>query len=168
MGATATVKAPRAGATKGKEGAKAERPAKGRTTSQEDTSGGRARRAEAVGKRNRALGRKGEDAAARYLEQRGYQIVARNWTCVAGEADIVARDEDWLVFVEVKTRRNTDKGFPSEAVNEKKRERYERIALAWAASHSDADVPVRFDVVSIVVIGKDKAMIRHHMNAFTR
>ena len=131
-------------------------------------SAGKTRTADSAGKRNKALGRKGEDAAARYLEQRGYDIVARNWKCVAGEADIVARDEDWLVFVEVKTRRNTDKGFPSEAVDERKRSRYERIALAWAASHSDTDVPVRFDVVSIVVVGKDKAVIRHHMNAFTR
>ena len=129
---------------------------------------GKTRTADSAGKRNKALGRKGEDAAARYLEQRGYDIVARNWKCVAGEADIVARDEDWLVFIEVKTRRNTDKGFPSEAVDERKRSCYERIALAWAASHSDTDVPVRFDVVSIVVVGKDKAVIRHHMNAFTR
>ena len=50
----------------------------------------------------------------------------------------------------------------------RKREKYERIALAYAAEYSGTEVPVRFDVVSIVVIGNGKAMIRHHMNAFTR
>lgn len=120
------------------------------------------------GDRNRNLGRKGEEAAARYLEQRGYEVLERNWTCFAGEADIIARDEEWLVFVEVKTRRNTDKGFPSDAVDARKREKYEKIALAYAAEYSGTEVPVRFDVVSIVVIGNGKAMIRHHMNAFTR
>lgn len=120
------------------------------------------------GDRNRNLGRKGEEAAARYLEQRGYEVLERNWTCFAGEADIIARDEEWLVFVEVKTRRNTDKGFPSDAVDARKREKYERIALAYAAEYSGTEVPVRFDVVSIVVVGNGKAMIRHHMNAFTR
>lgn len=120
------------------------------------------------GDKNKNLGRKGEEAAARYLEQRGYEILERNWTCFAGEADIIARDEEWLVFVEVKTRRNTDKGFPSDAVDARKREKYEKIALAYAATYSGTEVPVRFDVVSIVVIGNGKAMIRHHMNAFTR
>ena len=118
--------------------------------------------------KSKELGRKGEDAAARYLIRRGYDILERNWTCFAGEADIIAKDEDWLVFVEVKTRRSTERGFPSEAVDERKRERYERIALAYAQDHASADMPVRFDIVSIVVISKDKAMIRHHMNAFTR
>lgn len=129
---------------------------------------GSAQEKQPAGRRNKDLGRKGEDAAARYLVQRGYEILERNWTCFAGEADIIARDEEWLVFVEVKTRKNTDKGFPSEAVNERKREKYERIALAYASEYSETEIPVRFDVVSIVVIGKDKAMIRHHMNAFTR
>ena len=118
--------------------------------------------------RSKELGRKGEEAAARYLMRRGYDILARNWTCFAGEADIIAKDEDWLVFVEVKTRRNVDRGFPSEAVDAKKRERYERIALAYAQEHAQSEMPVRFDIVSIVAIGDDKAMIRHHINAFTR
>lgn len=120
------------------------------------------------GIRNQELGRKGEDAAERYLAHRGYEILERNWTCFAGEADIIARDGNCLVFVEVKTRKNTDKGFPSEAVNAKKRERYEKIALAYASSYPEAGMQVRFDVISIVVIAKDKAMIRHHLNAFTR
>lgn len=117
--------------------------------------------------RGRDLGRKGEEAAAKYLAYRGYDILERNWSCFAGEADIIARDGQWLVFVEVKTRRNTDRGFPSEAVDRRKRQRYEKIALAYAQQFDATDVPVRFDVVSIVVIAKDKAMIRHQLNAFS-
>lgn len=130
--------------------------------------GAKASCSDTQGRRNKELGRKGEEAAARYLHQRGYEILERNWECFAGEADIIAKDEDTLVFVEVKTRRGTGRGFPSEAVDSRKRERYECIALAYAQGFPDTDVRVRFDVVSIVVIGKDKAMIRHDMNAFAR
>ncbi|WP_251179317.1 YraN family protein [Adlercreutzia agrestimuris] len=118
------------------------------------------------GKRNKALGKRGEDAAARFLERRGYEIVARNWTCYAGEADIIARDDDAVVFIEVKTRRNCDKGMPSEAVTREKRERYERIALEYLKDCVISDAPVRFDIVSIVVISDDRALVRHHINAF--
>lgn len=120
------------------------------------------------GNRNQELGKKGEDAAERYLVHRGYEILERNWTCFAGEADIIAKDDRCLVFVEVKTRKSTERGFPSEAVNAKKRDRYEKIALAYASEYGGSDMQVRFDVISIVVISKDKAMIKHHLNAFTR
>ena len=119
-----------------------------------------------IGKRNAELGRRGEDAAARFLDRRGYEIVARNWTCAAGEADIVARDGETVVFVEVKTRSSCDKGMPSEAVDAAKRERYERIAALFLQGLDVVDVPVRFDIVSIVVIAPDRAMIRHHIDAF--
>ena len=123
--------------------------------------------AEAIGCRNRELGRRGEDAAARFLDRRGYDIVERNWTCAAGEADIIARDGDALVFVEVKTRSNTEKGLPSEAVDAGKRRRYERIAALFLVDYDVVDVPVRFDVVSIVVVPPDRAFIRHHIGAFS-
>lgn len=118
------------------------------------------------GKKSRDLGRRGEDAAARFLYQRGYDIVERNWVCEAGEADIIARDEESLVFVEVKTRSDCEKGFPAEAVTPAKRDRYERIALSYLRNCEAVDIPVRFDVISIVVISSDRALIRHHINAF--
>ena len=123
--------------------------------------------AEAIGCRNRELGRRGEDAAARFLDRRGYDIVERNRTCAAGEADIIARDGEALVFVEVKTRSNTEKGLPSEAVDAGKRRRYERIAALFLVDYDVVDVPVRFDVVSIVVVPPDRAFIRHHIGAFS-
>ena len=123
-------------------------------------------RAKSKGERNADLGRRGEDAAARFLDRHGYEIVERNWTCAAGEADIIVRDGDAVVFVEVKTRSSCECGFPSEAVNAEKRERYERIAALFLQGYDVVDVPVRFDIVSIVVLESDRAMIRHHINAF--
>ena len=71
------------------------------------------------------------------------------------------------MFVEVKTRSNTEKGLPSEAVDAGKRRRYERIAALFLQGFDVVDVPVRFDIVSIVAISPDRAMIRHHINAFS-
>ena len=112
------------------------------------------------------LGRKGEEAAVRFLVRRGYDIVERNWTCIAGEADIIALDGDTVVFVEVKTRTSAANGLPGEAVTKEKRARYEKIACLYL-EHSDiTDVSVRFDVVAINIIGTDRAFIRHHIDAF--
>lgn len=119
------------------------------------------------GTRNKELGRRGEEAAARYLVNRGYDILERNWSCLAGEADIIARDGSALVFVEVKTRSSVEKGFPAEAVGAAKRDKYERIALAYLTTCDYVDIPVRFDVVSIVVMAPDRAFIRHHIGAFS-
>ena len=121
----------------------------------------------AKGRRNRELGARGEEAAARFLRRNGYHILERNWSCFAGEADIIAIDEEALIFVEVKTRSNTEKGLPSKAVDAGKRRRYERIAALFLVDYDVVDVPVRFDVVSIVVVPPDRAFIRHHIGAFS-
>lgn len=112
------------------------------------------------------LGRRGEEAAAKFLERRGFAIVQRNWSCFAGEVDIIALQDDTLCFVEVKTRSNVQKGFPSEAVDERKRDRYERIAACYLKEHAYEDLRVRFDVIGILVLGRDRAFLRHHVNAF--
>lgn len=115
---------------------------------------------------NLEFGKRGENAAARYLKGRGYEILDRNWTCPAGEADIVAEDAGTLVFIEVKTRSNIDKGFPAEAVDARKRSRYEKIA-AWYLKESElVDIPVRFDIVALLVVAEDRALLRHYCNAF--
>lgn len=112
------------------------------------------------------LGKRGEEAAACFLERRGYEILDRNWKCIAGEADIVALQDDTLCFIEVKTRKDAQKGFPSEAVDMRKRSRYERIAACYLKDHDYADVRVRFDVIAILVLGEGRAFLRHHLNAF--
>ncbi len=119
-----------------------------------------------IGKRNKELGRCGEEAATRFLIRHGYEIVERNWKCRAGEADIIVRDGETVVFVEVKTRSSLDRGMPAEAVDARKRSHYERIAAYFLKDYDAVDVPVRFDIISIVVIGPDRAMIRHHIDAF--
>ena len=115
---------------------------------------------------NRELAQRGENAAARYLQWMGYEIEAMNWRCKAGEADIVARDGDCVVFVEVKTRSNIDKGFPEEAVTPEKRSRYERIAALFLRRYPADDLAVRFDVIGILVLDEEKMLIKHHVNAF--
>ncbi|MEF2657397.1 MAG: YraN family protein, partial [Eggerthellaceae bacterium] len=94
------------------------------------------------------------------------EILDRNWKCIAGEADIVALQDDTLCFIEVKTRKDAQKGFPSEAVDMRKRSRYERIAACYLKDHDYADVRVRFDVIAILVLGEGRAFLRHHLNAF--
>lgn len=115
---------------------------------------------------NEELGERGEEAAVRYLESRDYEIIERNWTCRFGEADIIARDGNSLVFVEVKTRSNIDHGFPEEAVNAAKRSKYEKIAALYSRDYDVADIPLRFDVIAILVTARDRALLRHHVNAF--
>lgn len=116
--------------------------------------------------RDLPLGKRGELAAVRCLSRKGYEILETNWTCVAGEADIVALEEDTLCFVEVKTRSNVEKGFPAEAVDAKKRDRYERIAACYLATYENCDIRVRFDVISILVLSENRAFLRFHKNAF--
>ena len=117
-------------------------------------------------KHNKVLGRRGEEAAARYLELKGYEILERNWACPMGEADIIARDGCTVVLVEVKTRTSIDKGLPSEAVSPQKRARYEKIACWYLSDYEYVDVPVRFDVIALLVSAPDRALMRHYVNAF--
>lgn len=115
---------------------------------------------------NIEMGRCGETAAAHYLERSGYEILERNWECQFGEADIIARDGCTLVFVEVKTRSGIAKGFPSEAVDAEKRARYEKIAAMYLKTYHYVDIPVRFDVIALMVLAEDRAFMKHYVNAY--
>ena len=135
--------------------------------SEAERSDAMAKEKKSIGVKNKELGRRGEAAAARYLEHLGYEVLDMNWQCPAGEADIVARDADSIVFCEVKTRSSIEKGFPSEAVNEEKRARYEKIALWYLRDCSLTDMRVRFDVIALVAVADDRALIKHYVNAFS-
>lgn len=113
------------------------------------------------------LGRMGECAARIFLERKGYEILETNWTCFAGEADIIALDEDVLCFVEVKTRRDPSKGFPSETITKKKRQRYEKIAACYLADYGGGDIQVRFDFIGIMALGCDRVFLKMIKNAFS-
>jgi len=112
------------------------------------------------------LGERGEDAAVAYLERVGMTVVERNWRCSSGEIDVIALDGDVVVLCEVKTRRTTSKGSPDEAVTPAKQRRYARLAAAYIQHAGLVDPSVRFDVVSILVIAEDRALLRHHRAAF--
>jgi len=114
----------------------------------------------------RTTGQRGEDAAAAYLERAGLTIVERNWRSKAGEIDIVALDGETLVLCEVKTRRTVSKGTPEEAVTPTKQRRITRLAEAYVQHAGIEPVHVRFDVVSILVLAEDRALLRHHRAAF--
>ncbi|MEZ0090726.1 YraN family protein [Streptacidiphilus sp. EB129] len=114
--------------------------------------------------RTQALGRYGEDAAARHLAAAGLTVLDRNWRCRAGELDIVALDGDTLAVCEVKTR--SEHGFqsPAEAVDPVKAEQLVRLAERWLAERWQAPPPpggVRIDVLCVVHGRRGAARIHH-------
>jgi putative endonuclease len=103
--------------------------------------------------------------ACAHLEQAGIRVVARNFRCRGGEIDVVARDGDTVVFVEVKERGGSSHGSAIEAVTPLKRHRLLRAARLYAAQHGLEEKPLRFDVIAIDW-GPDGARLRHEKDAF--
>ncbi len=99
-----------------------------------------------------SLGRLGEDLARERLKGLGYRIVKTNYRCPLGEIDLVARDGDVLVFVEIKTRRNEPLGQAKEAVTRRKQAQLSKVALAYMKSNNLWGSKARFDVVAIGLI----------------
>lgn len=113
------------------------------------------------------LGQRGEDVAAGFLRRQGYRILARGLESRLGELDIVAVDDRTVVFVEVKTRRTCEAGHPSEAVDDRRRQRMTRSALAYLKSHGLLQTPARFDVVAVTWPDPDRPpTIEHFRDAF--
>jgi putative endonuclease len=108
----------------------------------------------------------GEEMACRLLRETGYGILARNFRCRGGEIDIVARDGDAVVFVEVKERHGARHGSASEAVTRGKRLRIVHAARLFAARKGLTESPMRFDVVSIDWDERGVAGLRHDRGAF--
>jgi putative endonuclease len=102
-----------------------------------------------MSKQRVALGKTGEDLACRELERRGYAILARRYRLRMGEIDIVARDGETIVFVEVKAREGRAFGGAAEAVTATKRRRIVALASHYLTRHHLSNRPCRFDVVSI-------------------
>jgi putative endonuclease len=100
--------------------------------------------------RRRALGVAGEDLAAAWYAERGYEVVARNWRCRDGELDLIVADGGSLVFCEVKTRSSLAFGSPLEAVTHAKRQRIRRLAARWLDEHPRRAPSLRFDVVAVL------------------
>ena len=111
------------------------------------------------------LGALGEQIAVDYLIERGYQIIERNWSNGHKEIDIVAKDDDTIVIVEVKTRRSTYLVEPETAVDV-----FKQRNLIWAANsfvnRFQYDNDVRFDIISIVIDRNNEKRIEHIEDAF--
>lgn len=116
----------------------------------------------------KSLGKRGEDAAARFLKRNGCRILARCLDSPLGELDIIAVDGRTIVFVEVKTRRSTDAGDPTDAIDDRKQRRMTQAALAYLKSKGLLKHAARFDVVAITWPENEKRpTIEHYKNAFS-
>jgi putative endonuclease len=111
------------------------------------------------------LGKIGEDLACHELERRGYAILARRYRRRGGELDIIARDGETTVFVEVKAREGREFGDAAEAIGYGKRRHMIGVALDYMARHHLANRPCRFDVVSIL-LKNGEPVIEIYQNAF--
>jgi putative endonuclease len=112
-------------------------------------------------------GVRGEKLAARFLRHNGYKILYRNFKGrTGGEIDIVCRDRDTLVFVEVKTRGGEEFGRPFEAIRAEQRHRISRGALAWLRLLDNPEILFRFDVVEVIFTENTKPHLELIKNAF--
>jgi putative endonuclease len=110
-------------------------------------------------------GKEGEELAVSFLVEKGFEIVERNYRYGKGELDIIAREKDFLVFVEVKSRESLEYGLPEEAVTKRKMAQIRKIAEAYLAEKGITDENIRFDVVAILFLNKE-VTITHYENAF--
>lgn len=115
----------------------------------------------------RLIGNRGERAAARFLRQAGMKILARQQSSRFGEIDLVARDGETIVFVEVKTRSSLRGGQPEDAVTRKKQERLTRTALVWLKQRGLLNLSSRFDVIAVYWPEQSRQPeLTHYRNAF--
>ncbi|GAA2728293.1 YraN family protein [Cellulomonas aerilata] len=108
-----------------------------------------------------AVGRHGEDVAARYVQDAGWRLLDRNWRGADGELDIVALDDGALVTVEVKTRSGVGFGHPAEAVTARKVARLRRLTAQWVAVHDVRPRSIRIDVIAVVLPRSGPAQVEH-------
>ncbi len=99
-----------------------------------------------------SLGKKGEELAIGQLKAGKYKILERNFKCRLGEIDIIARDGNTLVFIEVKTRATRDFGGPAAAVNDRKQRQLSKVALVYLNQKKLFNIPARFDVVAVELL----------------
>jgi len=113
---------------------------------------------------NREKGRLGETIAADYLMKNGYRIIEKNYRTKLGEIDLIAEKDNILVFIEVKSRSNTNFGFPYEAVNRKKINRIIKASLVYLKQKGYENYQIRYDIIEIFLSRDGK--INHIKNAF--
>lgn len=112
----------------------------------------------------RAIGKQYEDLAREYLIKNGYTIIDKNYRCKIGEIDVIAKDNDYLCFIEVKYRSNSNKGYPSESINANKIFRITKTAEYYLMTNKySTNVKCRFDLVAI--LGNKIELIKNAFDA---
>ena len=111
------------------------------------------------------FGKQGEALAVRRLKKAGYKIIETNYRTRLGEIDIIAKDKDTIVFIEVKTRTSVHFGSPKWAVTPKKQKKISMVALYYLKATNQSAVRARFDVVTIIS-NRDKPQVEIIKNAF--
>lgn len=116
----------------------------------------------------KSFGSEGEEIAAKYLAEKGFEIIERNYFHGHGEIDIIAIDprDNYLVFVEVKTRNSMDYGDPAYAINKKKIGQIKKVAELYLADKNIQEHDCRFDVVTVLLANPKNPLIEHYENAF--
>ena len=109
------------------------------------------------------FGQVGEKKAVTYLKKQKFKILCRNYKTKLGEIDIIAKDNDYVVFIEVKTRSSITYGAPSEAVNKAKQHKYILVANQYLMQNKLTESPCRFDVIEI-----ENGKINHIIDAFCK
>ena len=116
---------------------------------------------------SKALGNRGEQIAQKYLEGKGYKILDVNFRNKIGELDIVAKEGDCIVFVEVKTRQSLQCGQPYESVHQWKIRKIGQLAQSYLKfKFNTIDMYARFDVISIILEEESPPKVEHIKNAF--
>jgi putative endonuclease len=115
---------------------------------------------------NKEIGKAGEDEAAKYLESKGYNIITRNFYCRIGEIDIIARDGDYLVFIEVKTRKSLKYGYPVESISKKKVRGIIKTAQTYIHFKNIKEADIRFDVIEVILDNNGEKNVNHIQDAF--
>jgi len=120
----------------------------------------------AITGRHISIGARGEALAVQFLSGCGYEVITQNYKVKVGEIDIIAREAGDLVFIEVKTRSNTNFGLPAEAVGLKKQAKIIRVAQYYLTVNDISECAMRFDVVSVLLAANGQPVIEVIKHAF--
>lgn len=113
------------------------------------------------------LGRQGEEAAEHYLKKIGFSVICRNYTCVIGEIDLIALDQEVLVFVEVRSRSSACYGLAQESITKRKQHKLRQLAWYYLKAEGKTGSNCRFDVIAVLFDGTGALKkLDHITNAF--
>lgn len=112
------------------------------------------------------LGNKAESLACRFIRNKGLQIIERNFRCRAGEIDIIAKDNNYIVIIEVRSTTNYSFHDPFDSFTPSKIRRLKRLALIWLNCRNKQDAFIRFDIIAIVFNVRSDIEIRYIKDAF--